>query len=64
MTSVPLGKQCKNVTSFLAKLINSELIRNLLKSLIFLFLLTLSFKEITLSEKITSEFFAAFFASL
>ena len=61
---MPLGRQCKNVASFLAKLINLELILKFLKSLIFLFLLTLSFKEITLSEKITSEFFAAFLASL
>ena len=64
MTSDPLGKQCKNIASFFAALINFESIRKFLKCLIFFVLLTLSLRETTLSENITSTFLAAFLASL
>jgi len=64
VTSLPLGRQCKKVASFFAKLINLELILKLLKALILFILFTLSFSEITLSEKITSAFLTAFLASL
>ena len=63
-TSLPLGKQCKKIQFLLALLINFLSILNFLKACIFFFLLTLSFKEITLSENTTSAPDIAFFGSL
>ena len=62
-TSLPLGKQWRKIQFFFAKLSSTLFILNFLNWLNFFVLFTLSFMEITLSEKITSAPFTAFFGS-
>ena len=61
---MPLGKQCRNVQFFFAYPIRFLSTLKFLKSLILFRLLTLSLRDITLSENTTSELMTAFFASL
>ena len=60
-TSLPLGRQWRNIHFFFACFKRELVILYFLKSFNFFFTLTLSFRDITLSEKTTSAFLIEIF---